>query len=150
MGNVLISGPAGAGKSAVAKERRDAASGPAVIADFQSIYAALSGDVRSPDGTFPLRDERLLPLTEYVRRAVITGAKAREIEIVATNSDGDPDRREFLLDELETGGIEADEIIIDPGEEVAKARLSSRRTGRLSSACKAATDRWYRRLGRRR
>ena len=54
MANTLISGPAGAGKSARARELREGTTGPAVIADFQSIYAALSGDVRGPDGTFPV------------------------------------------------------------------------------------------------
>ena len=145
MGNRLISGPAGSGKSQVARERRAEMEGPAVVADFQSIYAALSGDVRGPDGTYPLRDERLLPLTEYVRRAVITGAVAREIGVVCTNSDGDPDRRAFLLGEL---GEDATEEIIDPGEDVVKARLSSRRTGRLSGACRSAVNRWYGRLRR--
>ncbi len=145
MPSVLLSGPAGSGKSAVARERREAAAGPAVIADFQSIYAALSGDVRGPDGSYPLRDERLLPTVEYVRRAVISAARAREINVIATNSDGDPDRRAFLLREL---GEDATEEIIDPGEDVVKARLSSRRTGRLSGACRAAVGRWYGRLRR--
>ena len=120
---------------------------------FKSIYAALSGDVRGArDGTFPLRDERLLPTVEYVRRAVISAAVAREITVFATNSDGDSERRNLLLDEL---GEDAVEEIIDPGEEIVQARLAHRRTGKLSAACKAATDRWFRRFtgrlkGRRR
>ena len=140
MPNRLLSGPAGGGKSQEAKRLRDESPGPTVLADFQSIYAALSGDVRGPDGTFPMRDARLLPITEYVRRAVITGAVSREISVIATNSDGDPNRRQFLLDEL---GEDSEEEIIDPGEEVVQARLSNRRTGKLSRACKAATDRWF-------
>lgn len=136
----LISGPAGAGKSQVARERREHNDGPAVIADFQSIYAALAGDVRGPDGTFPARDERLLPTVEYVRRAVITAAVAREIDVIVTNSDGDPDRRRKLLSLLPEG---SEEEIVDPGEEVVKARLASRRTGRLSQACASAVNRWY-------
>ena len=64
---------------------------------------------------FPLRDDRLLPLTEYVRRAIISGAMARDIAVIATNSDGDSDRRAFLLDQLGPG---ATERIADPGEEV--------------------------------
>ncbi len=143
MPNRLLSGPAGGGKSQEAKRLRDESPGPTVLADFQSIYAALAGDVRGPDGTFPMRDERLLPITEYVRRSVITGAVARDIRVIATNSDGDPDRRQFLLDEL---GDDAEEEIIDPGEEVVQARLSNRRTGRLAPACRSAIDRWFRRF----
>ena len=141
--NLLISGPAGANKSAIARERRQAAVGPVVIADFQSIYAALAGDRRGPDGAYPLRDERLLPTVEYVRRAVISAARAREIEVIATNSDGDPERRAFLLAELGEG---SEEMVVDPGEEIVRARLADSRSGRLSQACGAAIGRWYGRL----
>ena len=149
MANRLISGPAGADKSARARELREAETGPAVIADFQSLYVAISGDVRLPDGTYPLRDERLLPTVEYMRKTLVRAAAARDISVVATNSDGDEIRRRELA-ELMGEELEDIEEIIDPGEEVVKARLSSRRTGRLSAACKAATDRWYRRRERRR
>ena len=56
MPNLLVSGPAGAGKSAVARLRRREMEQPAVIADFQATYASLSGDVRDADGNFPERD----------------------------------------------------------------------------------------------
>lgn len=147
MPNVLISGPAGAGKSQRARELKQERGGLVVIADFQSLYVAISGDKRGPDGLYPLRDERLLPTVEYLRRATISAAVAREIAVIGTNSDGSPARRAFLLGEL---GEDAEEIIIDPGEEVVQARLKSRKTGRLSRSCKLATDRWFRRLGGRR
>ena len=116
-----------------------------MVADFQSIVAALLQQERGPDGTYPLRPEWVLPLAEYTRRAIITGARNREMDVIATNSDGDSVRRAFLLRELGEG---AEEIVIDPGEAVVKARLSSRKTGKLSRACGGAIDRWYRRLGR--
>ena len=147
MANILISGPAGAGKSQRARELKQERGGLVVIADFQSLYVAISGDQRGPDGLYPLRDDRLLPTVEYLRRATISAAVAREIDVIGTNSDGSPDRRAFLLGEL---GEDAEEIIIDPGEEVVQARLKSRKTGRLSRSCKSATDRWFRRLGGRR
>ena len=112
------------------------------IVDFQSIYVALSGDVRGPDGKFPLRNEALLPLVEYLRRAALTASRERQIPVVATNSDGDPDRRAFLLRELGEG---AQERVIDPGEAVVKARLADSATGELSSQCERAVNRWYRR-----
>ena len=60
-------------------------------------------------------------LTEYVRRAIITGAVQRDIAVIATNSDGDPVRRRFLLDQLGAGAVER---IIDPGQDIVSARLS--------------------------
>ena len=125
MASILLSGPAGAAKSALA--RRLLAESPelAAIADFQAVYAALTGVLRGPDGRYPLRDDRLLPLTEYVRRAIITGAVNREIAVIATNSDGDPGRRAFLLEQLGPG---ATERVVDPGRAIVAARLSDPET----------------------
>ena len=143
MAGVLLSGPAGASKSALARQLLSENPGLAAIADFQSVYAALSGDVRGPDGRYPLRVEQLLPLVEYVRRAIISGAVARDIDVIATNSDGDPERRAFLLSQLGPG---ATERIVDPGEQIVAARLSDSATGELSPECGSAIGRWYGRL----
>ena len=139
MASVLISGPAGAAKSALARALRLEADELTAIADFQSIYAAISGDQRGPDGRFPLRDNRLLPLTEYVRRAIITGAVSRQINVLATNSDGSPARRKFMLGQLGSG---ATERIVDPGRDVVSARLSDA-SAVLSDECDDAIGRWY-------
>ena len=142
--NILISGPAGSSKSAVARQIIEDDPGLVVQADFQQIHVALSGAVRDPStGLYPERDGRLNPLTEYVRRAVITGAVARDIRVIVTNSDGDPARRAFLLEQLGDG---ATERVVDPGREVVRARLSDSITGELSGACGEAVDRWYGRL----
>ena len=143
MASLLLSGPAGANKSALA--RRLLLENPqlAVIADFQLVYRALTDVARGRDGRYPLRDERLLPLTEYIRRAVITGAVAQEIDVIATNSDGDAARRAFLLSQL---GEDATERIIDPGRAIVEARLSDPETGELSDECAQASGRWYGRL----
>ena len=151
MPSQLISGPAGAGKSQEAKRIRDAAAGPTVVADFQSVVVALLQQERGPDGKYPLRPDWVLPLAEYVRRAIVTGARAREIDVILTNSDGDPERRRFLREILGPG--DHPEIIVDPGEEVVARRLAGR-SGKLSGACKSAVNRWYGRIrlggGRRR
>ena len=144
MPSLLISGPAGAAKSALARRLLRESPELAAIADFQAVYAAITGDLRGPDGRYPLRDARLLPITEYVRRAIITGAVNADIDLIATNSDGDPARRQFLLDQLGDG---ATERIVDPGREIVAARLSDPETGILSSECDAAVARWYRRIG---
>ena len=140
MPSILLSGPAGAAKSAFARGLWAESDGVVIIADFQQLYAALTGDTRGPNGRFPLRDNRLLPITEYVRRAAITGAVERDIEIVATNSDGDPARRAFLLSQL---GPAAVERVIDPGRDVVAARLADPASGELSSECEGAINRWY-------
>ena len=143
MPNVLISGPAGSGKSAVAKSMIAFAEEPTVLADFQAIHVALTGAERKPDGTYPLRDERLLPITEYVRRAVIGAAVERGIAVVSTNSDGDPERRAFLLGQLGPG---AEERIVDPGRATVEARLADPVTFTLSDDCTEAVNRWYTRI----
>lgn len=143
MASILISGPAGAAKSAMALELIEAQIGPVVLADFQAIYAALTGAIRGPDGRYPLRDERLLPLVEYVRRAILTAARNRDINVIASNSDGNAARRAVLLDELGEG---ATERVVDPGREVVSARLADAATGTLSPACESAIGRWYGRL----
>lgn len=143
MPGVLLSGPAGAAKSALARRLLEENPGLAAIADFQLVYRALTDVERDRLGRFPLRDDRLLPLAEYVRRAIITGAVARDIEVIATNSDGDPARRRLLLEQLGPG---ATERIVDPGRAIVAARLADPATGELSAECEAAIDRWYGRL----
>ena len=145
MPGILISGPAGGGKSQLARDLLREATEPTVQADFQSIVVALLGLSRGPDGKFPLRPTWVLPLAEYVRQAVITGAQAREISVVATNSDGNPARRAALLERLGEG---ATERIIDPGEATVRARLADPITGVLSDDCEKAIGRWYTRLKR--
>ena len=140
MASVLISGPAGASKSAIARRLLAESAGLAAIADFQSVYRALTDVERDRGGRYPLRNEGLLPLTEYVRRAIIGGAVARGITVIATNSDGDPERRAFLLGQLGTG---ATERVIDPGRNIVEARLSDPETGVLSPECDQAVGRWY-------
>ena len=143
MPNLLISGPAGGGKSSIAREELAAQAGPAVVADFQSVVVALLQLERLADGRFPVRPPWVLPLTEYVRRSIITGAVNRDIAIIATNSDGASERRRFLLGQLGTG---ATERIVDPGRATVEARLADAATGDLSPQCNEAVNRWYSRL----
>ena len=140
MPSILLSGPAGANKSALARRLLAESTELAAIADFQLVYRALTDIERGRDGRYPLRDDRLLPLTEYVRRAIIAGATDRDIRVIATNSDGDPARRSFLLGQLGKG---ATERIVDPGEDIVAARLSDPETGILSPECKSAIGRWF-------
>lgn len=141
MPNLLISGPAGAAKSALARQELEAADGPMVAADFQAIVAALLLLQRGPDGRYPIRPEWVLPIAEYTRRAVISGAVGRGLGLVVTNSDGEIDRRQFLLSQMGEG---ATERVIDPGREIVTARLSDPMDGAISPECEGAINRWYR------
>ena len=138
-----MSGPAGGGKSAAA--RQELADRPgALIVDFQAIYAALLLLTRGPDGRYPERQaaqEYALPLAEYTRRSIITGATGRQLFVIATNSDGDSGRRLELLGFLGPGSAER---VIDPGLEEVTRRLSV--NGQLSRQCGEAINRWYGRL----
>ena len=143
MPGVLLSGPAGAGKSAEAQAILAAATGPMVAADFQAILAALLLLERLPNGRYPNRNPAqaawLLPMAEAIRQTVITIATDREIDVVATNSDGSPERRGFLLSRLGPG---ATERVIDPGISVVTERLAGP-DGVLSDDCNNAIRRWY-------
>ena len=142
MPNVLLSGPAGGGKSQAARDAAAAMPGPAVIVDFTAIYNAITLQQRGPDGKYPDRPtpDPLLPLTESIRQRTIRLAGERDLAVVATNSDGRPARRAYLLGLLGAGAVER---VIDPGRAVVSARLAGP-TGGLSEACTAAVDRWYR------
>ena len=142
MPNLLISGPAGAGKSQEARRLLEELRGHGVVVDFQAIYAMLLGLERLPNGRYPARraqDAYVLALAEYVRRAIILGAVEQEIDVIATNSDGSPDRRLFLLGLL---GPDSRERILDPGFDVVTERLSNP-DGTLDEQCVEARDRWY-------
>ena len=145
MAGILISGPAGANKSAEARRLLAEHPALAVVADFQSLYAALTLAQRDPSGRYPLRDERLLPIVEYLRRAVFSAAQDRGISVIATNSDGNRGRRAFLVEQL---GPDGTERIVDPGEAVVRARLTDPISGVLSDDCNQAVNRWYSRVGR--
>ena len=146
MANILLSGPAGAGKTEEARRLLEAAMEPMVAADFQTLLAALLLLVRLPDGRFPQRQESqaswLLPLTEYLRMAIIGAARDRGVDVVSTNSDGSPERRALLLSRLGPG---ATERIIDPGINVVTERLSGP-DGGMSDQCIEAVGRWYSRV----
>ena len=145
MAGVLLSGPAGAGKSQRAKELLDNAATPTVAADFQTLYASLLQIERLPNGRYPERLEwqaYAIPMVEYLRQVIMTIAAERGIDVVATNSDGSPVRRRALLDAL--GGNAVETPVIDPGLAVVRGRLAV--DGVVSDQCESAIGRWYGRL----
>ena len=144
MAGVLISGPAGAGKTALARELLNNAATPTVAADFQTLYAALLLIERQPDGRYPERLESqgyAMALAEHLRRVIIIAAAEREIDVAVTNSDGSRVRRGTLLDALGPGAVET---AIDPGIAVVRSRLAV--GGVVSNQCESAIQRWYGRV----
>lgn len=142
----LLTGPAGGGKSRLALELINRFQGPAVVADFQSILAAILMLVRDDTtGRYPPRlasQAYALPIAEYVRRAIMTVAVQDDVELIVTNSDGSPVRREFLLSQMGAGAVER---IVDPGIDVVRQRLADA-SGILSPQCSEAINRFYGRL----
>ena len=145
--NLLISGPAGAGKSQAAARLRAESPEPTALAEHQELYAAVLGLRRDPaTGRYPERDPRdawALPMAEYLRRVIITSGQDRGFDVITTNSDGDPERRELLVMFLGPG---ATEIVMDPGESIIRDRLTFGMASGPSAQCEEAMDRWFRRL----
>ena len=123
----------------------EASTEPMVAADFQTLLAALLLLERLPNGRYPQRQGSqaswLLPLTEYLRMAIIGAARDRGVDVVSTNSDGSPERRALLLSRLGPGAVEQ---IVDPGIDVVTTRLSGP-DGGISDQCIEAMGRWYNR-----
>ena len=112
--------------------------------EFQPIYAELLGISRLPSGRYPERlpeDDFAIPLTSQIRLGMIAAARAQEVAVVMTNSDGDRTRRNSLLGLLGPGSRER---VIDPGFEIVAERLSV--DGLLSDQCRDAVSRWYGRI----
>ena len=142
MAGLLISGPAGAGKSAEGKRLLAEAQQPTILVEFQEILAFLLGLRRDPTtNRYPERrpqDAYAIPLAAAIRRFTIVEAVEEDIFTIASNSDGDPGRRAELMRILGPGAVER---IIDPGYDVILERLSV--DGVLSEQCAQAASRWY-------
>ena len=138
----LLEGPAGGGKSALAASMLSAGE-ISVLGDITSIWAALSGAQRGPDGRYPVRldDDPALRVAQYVQRAAIRRALRDGIDAAATTSQaGQAEAWRELAEEVETEFILR---TVDPGRRVVEARLADAATGILSDACRAAISRWY-------
>ena len=133
---VPVCGPAGAGKSQyIAATIRPGW----IILDYTALYAALSGVQRGPDGKFPERvaGDPLLPMTAAVKAVALSMAVERQLDGFVTSSARD----DVSTLERITG---QSAVVVDPGEDVVRARLADAVTGELSPECSAALSRWYR------
>ena len=144
--SVIISGPAGAGKTERARdliaELRAEGLEP-IAADFQSLYAALLLVNRQEDGRFPERADDaayILGMVEYIRSTIARRALADDMPVVATISER-PDGSRYRALAALLGGAAREETI-DPGVDVIVRRLGER-NGTVSSQCMEAISRWY-------
>ena len=132
---VPIVGPAGAGKSQYIARERTAGD---VVIDYTSLWAALTGAQRGPDGKYPERrdDDPSLALMSAVKNFALSQAVERELNgFVTSSARADVERLESRT------GQQA--VTIDPGREVVEARLVDDDTRYLSDECRRALARWY-------
>ena len=113
-------------------------------ADLTAIWAALNGYERDPEtGLFPVRqpDDPTLGLALYVKAAIVREALRRKLNVVVTAATRDTAPRwQAIAGETEDVlGVKT----IDPGREVAAARLAEQTGGVLAPACDTALGRWY-------
>ena len=99
---------------------------------------ALSGAQRGPDGRYPERiaGDPLIPLVAYIKATALRQAVERELDgFVTTSARADVPELERITGQPAT--------VIDPGEDVVKARLADAVAGELSPECSTALSRWY-------
>ncbi|MDE2661242.1 MAG: hypothetical protein OXI45_13640 [Acidobacteriota bacterium] len=140
---VLIQGPAGGGKSAVARAMLDGGE-VRILADNTRLWAAIRDVRRGPDGRFPERNSEAdaldALLAAYVKRVVVRQALGRNLDTAVTTSvAGEAPTYAGIAAEF---GSEFEVRTVDPGEAEVERRLSRR--GRLSGQCLRAIGRWYR------
>ena len=135
--SVIISGPAGAGKTQRAQEliaELQAQGLKPIAADFQSLYAALRLISRGEDGRYPQREENdayILGMVEYLRSTIARRALADDMPVVATISERSDGARYQALAAL-LGGAAREETV-DPGVDEIVRRLRRPANGTISS-----------------
>lgn len=141
MALILLQGPAGAGKSQLAAAMLEAGE-VQVVADVTSLWAALSGAVRGPDGRYPVRsnDDPALEVARYIQRVAVRRALETGADVAVTTSQrGQENSWRAWADRAGTGFRVR---TVDPGLDAVTARLAEE-DGQLSDACQDAIRRWY-------
>ena len=135
MAIIPVIGPAGAGKSQVIDNLRRPGQ---VLLDYTGLYAAIGGVQRDASGRYPerLAGDPLIPLIAAVKDYAVEQAVNRQLDgYVTSSSRDDIERLERITGEQA--------VIVDPGEEVTRARLADPATGIVSEECNKALRRWY-------
>ena len=139
----LIEGPAGGGKSRVARDLLRAGTVD-VVADVTSLWAALSGAVRGPDGLFPVTslDDPALRAALFTQNVAARFALDQGASVAVTTSrPGQVERWQAVADEVDAGFSVR---TVDPGRAVVTARLTQTADPGRNAECSRAIGRWYR------
>ena len=142
MALTLIEGPPASGKSQLAMELLE--SGEAdVQVDITSIWAALAGVVRGPDGRYPVRldSDPALGLARYLRMTAVRQSLAMEINVVASTTS--PAAAEKIRDLVEEANETLRHRTLSIPELVARKRLADPVTGKLSDPCRKMIEDYY-------
>ena len=113
------------------------------MVDVTSIWAALSGARRGPDGRYPPRseDDPALGAALYLQAVAARFALEQGARVgVTTSRRGQVDR---WAEVARAAGVDFNVRTVDPGRDVVTARLSDPETGILSGECDQAIGRWY-------
>ena len=142
----LVRGPAGAGKSQRVRSMLEDGELDAE-ADFTRLHVAISGVERDAEGRYPTRrdDDPLVALAAYLKAVVVREGLRRGFRLAVTTSDSDQAEVERYRAMATEAGAAFDALTVDPGREVAAARLADPETDELGQECAAALRRWYRR-----
>ena len=140
---ILFEGPAGSGKSELAREAL-AAGEVDVLADLTAIWAALTGARRGPDGKYPTRRDTdpiiLSGMAAYIRRTVVRQALRQDLRAaVMTGTRGLAVEYGAIAHEY---GAAFEVRTVDPGEFEVRKRLAAP-GGKLDPECEKAIARWY-------
>lgn len=145
MSLILLRGPAGGGKSGLAREM--IGNGQAQVqGDVTALWAALTAALRDPEtGRYPERldSDPALTLALQMQLDAARAALSEGLDVVVTTSQSAPDQIEKWQEVADDAGTDLQVQTVDPGESVARARLADELTGRLSPACARALGRWY-------
>ena len=138
----LIEGPAGSGKSQLARDLLDAGQ-VELLADTTALWAAIGGHERGPDGKYPVRneDDPALHTARYLQTVAAGFALREGYKIAVTTSQRDQVEKWTAVANRYDASLSVQTV--DPGRDVVAARLADPVTGELSDECEQAISRWY-------
>ena len=137
----LIEGPAGGGKSQLARDMKEAGE-IHLVADITGLWAAVTLAQRGPDGKYPprLSNDPGLDAARYLQTTLVRFGLSQGLNVgVTTSQGGQIPKWQSLADSMDTFlGVRT----VDPGQSVARERLADA-NGNLDPECEDALARWY-------
>ena len=138
----LLEGPAGSGKSQLARDMKRAGQVD-FIADVTALWVALTGVIRdATTGKYPVRNDNdpALRAALYLQATLARYTLREDLNCVVTTSQRNQVRRWQDLAAEYQAALTVQTV--DPGEEVVRERLADE-DGTLSPECETAIGRWY-------